>query len=257
MKQFDLEEQKCILKILQIGEFDNAVLTNVFDDVLFDKGVAINLDSGDLLYDMEKYQNVNDIVAIQKIIIKRALLIKYLEEHHYIYIINDSPDLIPIVGDSFNTSISQKLPTEIADILRRTTYRIYVDSSLRAFINQSFKTTDEITIDEAKKQTKYARYTLVATVISLVLTLTVSIITSFTSPSKRQTQDLIQEVKYIQLLSSDFNEGIGRQLKILIKGSRDIVMQNDTIIQTTSKQTKMLNQINRNVDDWYKNQNSN
>ena len=257
MKQFDAQEQQWIWQIYQIGESDNAVLTNVFYDVLFDKGVAINLDSGDLLYDMEKYQNVNDIVAIQKNIIKRALLLKYLEEHHYIYIINDSPDLPPIVGDRFNTSISQKLPTEIADILRRITYRIYVDSSLRAFINQSFKTTDEIAIDEAKKQTKHARKTFVATVISLFLTIAVSIITFFTSPSKWQTQDLIQEVKYIQLLISDFNEGIGRQLKILIKGSHDIVMQNDTIIQTTSKQTKMLNQINRNVDDWHTNQNSN
>ena len=130
MKQFDAQEQQWIREISQIGESDEAVLTNVFDDVLFNKGVAINLDSGDLLYDMEKYQNVNDIVAIQKIIIKRALLIKYLEEHHYIYIINDSPESISVVGDKFKTSIAQKLPTEIADILRRTTYRIYADSSL-------------------------------------------------------------------------------------------------------------------------------
>jgi hypothetical protein len=255
MKQFDLEEQQWILKILQIGESDEAVLTNVFADVLLNKGVAINLDSGALLYDMEKYKDINDIIAIQKIIIKRALLIKYLEEHHYIYIINDSPESIPVVGDKFKTSIAQKLPTEIADILRRTTYRIYADSSLRAFVGQSFKTTDEITIEEARKQTKYARYTLVATVISLFLTLVFSIITWFTSPSKNQAQELIQEVKYTQPLISNFSESAERQLKILIKGSRDIVMQNDTIIQTSSKQTKMLNQINRNMNYWHKNQN--
>mgnify|MGYP003448069564 CR=1 FL=1 len=162
---------------------------------------------------------------------------------------------ISVVGDKFKTSIAQKLPTEIADILRRTTYRIYVDSSLRAFIDQSFKTTDEITIEEAKKQTKYARCTLVATVISLIVTFVVSIITWFTSPSKNQAQELIQEVKYTQPLISNFSESAERQLKILIKGNRDIVMQNDTIIQTSSKQTKMLNQINRNMNDWHKNQN--
>lgn len=255
MKQFDAQEQQWIREISQIGESDEAVLTNVFADILHNKGVAINLDSGDLLYDMEKYQNVNDIVAIQKIIIKRALLIKYLEEHHYIYIINDSPESISVVGDMFKTSIAQKLPTEIADILRRTTYRIYADSSLRAFVGQSFKTTDEITIEEAREQTKYAKCTLVATVISLFLTLVFSIITWFTSPSKNQAQELIQEVKYTQPLISNFSESAERQLKILIKGSRDIVMQNDTIIQTSSKQTKMLNQINRNMNDWHKNQN--
>lgn len=253
MKQFDAQEQHWIWQICQIGESDNAVLTNVFADVLFNKGVAINLDSGDLLYDMEKYQNVNDIVAIQKNIIKRALLIKFLEEHYYIYIINDSPDLIPIVGDRFNTSISQKLPTEIADILRRTTYRIYVDSSLRAFINQSFKTTDEITIDEAKKQTRYARYTLVATVISLALTLTVSIITSFTSPSKKQAKELIQEVRYTQPLISNFGESLETQLKILVNDNNDMVMQKDTIIQTARKQTRILNQLNKNVKVLLKN----
>lgn len=253
MKQFDAQEQQWIREISQIGESDEAVLTNVFDDVLFNKGVAINLDSGNLLYDMEKYQNVNDIVAIQKIIIKRALLIKYLEEHHYIYIINDSPESISVVGDKFKTSIEQKLPTEIADILRRTTYRIYADSSLRAFINQSFKTTDEITIEEAKKQTKYARCTFVATVISLFLTLVFSIITWFTSPSKNQAQELIQEVRYTQPLISNFGESLETQLKILVNDNNDMVMQKDTIIQTARKQTRILNQLNKNVKVLLKN----
>jgi hypothetical protein len=253
MKQFDAQEQHWIWQICQIGESDNAVLTNVFADVLFNKGVAINLDSGDLLYDWEKYKELNNIIAIQKIIIKRALLIKYLEEHNYIYIINDSPDSIPVVGDTFETSIVQKLPTEIADILRRTTYRIYVDSSLRAFINQSFKTTDEITIEEAKKQTKYARYTLVATVISLVLTLTVSIVTLFISPSKKQAKELIQEVRYTQPLISNFGESLEAQLKILVNDNNDMVMQKDTIIQTARKQTRILNQLNKNVKVLLKN----
>lgn len=253
MKQFDAQEQQWIREISQIGESDEAVLTNVFDDVLFNKGVAINLDSGDLLYDMEKYQNVNDIVAIQKIIIKRALLIKYLEEHHYIYIINDSPESISVVGDKFKTSIAQKLPTEIADILRRTTYRIYADSSLRAFVGQSFKTTDEITIEEAREQTKYARCTFVATVISLFLTLVFSIITWFTSPSKNQAQELIQEVKYTQPLISNFGESLETQLKILVNDNNDMVMQKDTIIQTARKQTRILNQLNKNVKVLLKN----
>ena len=253
MKQFDAQEQHWIWQICQIGESDNAVLTNVFADVLFDKGVAINLESGDLLYDWEKYKELNNIIAIQKIIIKRALLIKYLEEHNYIYIINDSPDSIPVVGDTFETSIVQKLPTEIADILRRTTYRIYVDSSLRAFINQSFKTTDEITIEEAKKQTKYARYTLVATVISLIVTFAVSIITLLISPSKKQAKELIQEVRYTQPLISNFGESLETQLKILVNDNNDMLMQKDTILQTARKQTRILNQLNKNVKVLLKN----
>lgn len=253
MKQFDAQEQHWIWQIYQIGESDNAVLTNVFADVLFNNGVAINLDSGDLLYDWEKYNELNNIIAIQKIIIKRALLIKYLEEHNYIYIINDSPNSIPVVGDIFETSIVQKLPTEIADILRRITYRIYVDSSLRAFIDQSFKTTDEITIEEAKKQTKYARCTFVATVISLIVTFVVSIITLLISPSKKQAKELIQEVRYTQPLISNFGESLETQLKILVNDNNDMVMQKDTIIQTARKQTRILNQLNKNVKVLLKN----
>ena len=247
MKQFDLEEKQCIAKIHQIGNSTNGVLTNVFEDVLFNKGVAINLDNGYLLYDLEKYSDVNNILDIQRFIIKRALLIKYLEEHNYIYIINDSSAPISIIGDSFTTPLIQKLPTDITDILRRTTYRIYADSSLRAFIGQSFKTTDEITIEEAQKQTKYAKRTLVATVISLIITFILSIITSCTSPSKKQANELIQEVKYAQPLISNIGECVGRQLNILIKDNSDIVLQHDTIIQTERQQIKMLNQIDKNM----------
>lgn len=161
MKHFSTEDQKLILKIWQIGQSDNAVLTNIFEDVLFGKGIAFDLTQGAILYEYEKYKgDISTLMAVQKVIIQRALIIKYLEENNYIYIINDgnSSENFPTIGDTrIANPVSQILPTDIADIVRRTLYRIYADNSLLDFIHLEYKTPDDIVIEEARNQTEEAR----------------------------------------------------------------------------------------------------
>jgi hypothetical protein len=245
MKQFDLEEKKCIEKICKIAESKSGVLTNVFEDVLFGHGIAFDLARGAILYDIEKYENkIEDILLIQKIIIKRALLIKYLERNNYLYIIIDSvTEPLSQIGDSFKTSILQELPTDIADILRRTTYLVYIDSSLKDFISNNFKTIDDISIEEAKEQTKLARCTFKAAVISLLLSIVVSIIPFFISPSQEQVEAIMLDVDSI------YNTGkyMETQLDNIIKNSNYIVISNDSIIQLEKKQTNFIYQINDKV----------
>ena len=248
MKQFDAQEQHWILQICQIGESDNAVLTNVFADVLSNKGVAINLDSGDLLYDWEKYKELNNIISIQKIIIKRALLIKYLEEHHYIYIINDSPESILRIGDKFETPIVQKLPTEIADILRRTMYRIYVDSTLRAFISQSFKTTDEITIEEAQKQTKSAKVqtnlawgALACSIITILLSLTLP----RCSDDDLYHDEVLRQIGCTNTIIKESFHNLDAHADSLVTIGNIVVLHTDSIINLEHSNLKATNKTNR------------
>ena len=256
MKQFDVEEQQCIDHILNIGQSSNGVLTNVFADVLFGNGVAVNLDSGDILYNHEKYKNIDDILSIQRIIIKRALLIKYLEEHNYIYIINDSPETIPFIGDKFNDSIVQKLPTDIADIIRRTTYRIYADSSLQAFTNQNFKTTDEIIIEESKLQTEYAKIqseeskkqtqsaqkqtilswiALVCAIITAIASIVVPIKLNKCSKVEEYQDGVLHYLNQTNTTIVQSTNGLKNDMDSIKNIGSEIVKQNEILIKTNEK----------------------
>lgn len=161
MKKFSAEELNIIKQIYDNKDNATYVVTNIFMDIVFGHGIAFNITTGEILYEFSKH-NIGEILAIQKIVINRALLIKYLEENKYIYLINDGSSVggTAPVGDTITTPIVQTLPTEIADILRRTRYRVLVDYSLISFINNGFKTQDDIQIEEAKKQTIISKNTL-------------------------------------------------------------------------------------------------
>ena len=193
MKHFTQREKNIIIGIQQGTNFDSYVLTNAFADLLYDKGVAFDSLKGFLQYDGSKY-NISSILQVERDLIETALLIQYLIDNQYIYLIKDSKEPpLPWIGDPRSNPVGKAIPKDIADIINNSQVRIFAMSSLADLVEDDFKTYEEKqlllaqeqlnvasgSLEEAKKQSSSAKRTLrwsIAACIIAILTLLASIL---------------------------------------------------------------------------------
>lgn len=192
MKHFTKREQNIIRGIIDGAAQDTYVLTNVFNDVLFGRGVAFDSEKGFLQFDNSKY-NVSSILQVEQEFIEIALLIQYLIANQYIYLIVDSQEPpLPWIGDALKNPIGKQIPRDIAGIVINSFVRIVVLNKLEDLVNNDFRTYEEQqlrlaqnqlkiatgSLEEAKRQSSSARKTLgwsIATCIIAILTLLANI----------------------------------------------------------------------------------
>ena len=188
MKHFTEREQIVIRGIINGAAYDSYVLTNAFMDLLDGKGVAFDSQKGFLQFDNSKY-NVSSILQVEQEFIETALLIQYLINNQYIYLIVDSQEPpLPWIGDALKNPIGKQIPRDIADIFLNSFVRIVVLNKLKDLVSNNFLTYEEQqlciaqqqldiatgSLQEAHEQTKSSRKTLrwsIVTCIIAILTL--------------------------------------------------------------------------------------
>ena len=184
-KQFSNKEKALLTSIYNAKDSNTYVLTNVFAQWLdTNVGIRFDLEKGQLVYDYARYNDSDTILNIKKEIISTALFIKYLEDNGYIYIIQDdtTTEQPSYVGAyDIKNPISLSLPPEIAHIITRSLYNIYVSYDLRLFVENGFKTDEDLQLTQAaanleasQKQIKISRWSLMVSALALVCTLIVS-----------------------------------------------------------------------------------
>jgi len=188
MKHFTQREQIVIRGIINGAAYDSYVLTNAFNDLLFGQGVAFDSPKGFLQFDNSKY-DVSSILKVEQEFIETALLIQYLINNQYIYLIVDSQEPpLPWIGDALKNPIGKQIPRDIADIFLNSFVRIVVLNKLEDLVSNNFLTYEEQqlhiaqrqldiatgSLQEAHEQTKRSRKTLrwsIVTCIIAILTL--------------------------------------------------------------------------------------
>lgn len=185
MKHFTEREQIVIRGIINGAAYDSYVLTNAFMDLLDGKGVAFDSQKGFLQFDNSKY-NVSSILQVEQEFIETALLIQYLINNQYIYLIVDSQEpLVPWIGDALKNPIGKQIPRDIADIFINSFVRIIVLSKLEDLVSNNFLTYEERqlciaqrqldvaagSLQEAHEQTKSARKTLCWSIVTCIIAL--------------------------------------------------------------------------------------
>ena len=188
MKHFTEREQIVIRGIINGAAYDSYVLTNAFMDLLDGKGDAFDSQKGFLQFDNSKY-NVSSILQVEQEFIETALLIQYLINNQYIYLIVDSQEPpLPWIGDALKNPIGKQIPRDIADIFLNSFVRIVVLNKLKDLVSNNFLTYEEQqlhiaqrqldiatgSLQEAHEQTKSSRKTLrwsIVTCIIAILTL--------------------------------------------------------------------------------------
>ena len=162
MKTFSEQEQK-ILKYIVLNRNSNTfILANVFNEWFDETGVLFDLKTGDVVYDSERLGNdpVNKILSDEHGVIEIALLVKYLVDKGYIYVIKDTRNEINLnqLGKNLsNSKIFHELPKDIVKIVQQSLYRVFVSYELVEIVQNNFQSKEAQQLQVAVSQLSHAQ----------------------------------------------------------------------------------------------------
>ena len=159
MRQFSNQEKELIYSIYENRNSNNYVLANVFNKWIFaENAVSFDFSKSTMMFEFSKNPTVDTTLDIQRDIIKTALLIKFLQDEGYIYLIEDNATINkPITfGPIFNQSLSVNLPSDINNIIYHTLNRVFVSYALIQLVENDFMTYEELQLQSANNQLKAA-----------------------------------------------------------------------------------------------------
>lgn len=145
MKTFNLKEQQILEYIVRNRNSNTFVLANVFNQWFDQTGVSFNVDTGAIIYDLNGDVDIDRILKDEHGIIEVALLVKYLVDKGYIYVIKDSKGEIDIkkLGKNLSgTNIFHTLPKDIVTIIKQSLYRVFVANDLVELVNNEFQSIE-------------------------------------------------------------------------------------------------------------------
>lgn len=264
-RQYSENEKALIASIYDAKDSNNYVLTNVFNPWLYEmQGISFNLQKGTCLFDMAVYNHdVDTMLNIKKNIIGTALLIKHLEDSGYIYIIQDRTSTNPpiYIGASIKTPVEVDFPMDIAWIIKRSLYNIYVSSALISFVENGFRTYEDLQLnqasdnltqakkqlEESKKQTKYARYTLYTAIATIIISAIAPFMVSFLTGEDTYKNDLQNTLNQTYNILENSTENILTSIDSLNATGNHFKLQNEDVIQNLKRQERLLKTMNNRI----------
>ena len=203
MKTFSEKEQKILEYIVYNRNSNTFVLANVFNQWLDRTGVSFNVDTGEIRYDCNCNVNVDRILKDEHGIIEVALLVKYLVDKGYIYVIQDSKGEVDIkkLGKNLSgTNILHILPKDIAKIIKQSLYRVFVTNDLVELVNNEFQPIETrqlifaiSQLTQAQKQLEIAQKQLATT-------------ENQTNELQKQTNEIHEQTNKVQLQLDEARE---------------------------------------------------
>lgn len=264
-RQYSENEKALIASIYDAKDSNNYVLTNVFNPWLYEmQGISFNLQKGTCLFDMAVYNHdVDTMLNIKKNIIGTALLIKHLEDSGYIYIIQDRTSTNPptYIGASIKTPVEVDFPMDIAWIIKRSLYNIYVSSALISFVENGFRTYEDLQLnqasdnltqakkqlEESKKQTKYARYTLYTAIATIIISAIAPLMVPFLMGEDTYKNDLQNTLNQTYNMLENSTENILTSIDSLNATGNHFKLQNEDVIQNLKRQERLLRTMNNRI----------
>lgn len=182
MRRFNKREQ-CIIKnlIKGFGSSLQYLPINAFDYIFQSNNIEMHPQNPDELIFYFKNQcsiDLDKIISISKELIEIAVLIQYLQQEGLIlnYNIGTTKNLnnsIAYQHNKYTFPLSVKIPSDIGiTLLSCNTNPIFIVENLKELVNNNFKTFEDLSLEESRKQTensfKAVRLSLVSIVISLI-----------------------------------------------------------------------------------------
>lgn len=195
------------------------IAANLFYNLFFQHGVAYYLNSRELtFYRRREEVTPDEIINIKDEVIEIAFLLEYLEKEGLIYYIEDNNNSLPDIGvlgeniiqENQFIEVTVEIDPKTESVLRKTmTYRVIAGITLRTFVENGFKTVDDLQLDEAKiqsetaikslkeakKQTKWSRWAVVVAVIAMCVTIVVQKCSTQSVRVEEVKSPVIQEIK--------------------------------------------------------------
>ena len=182
MRKFNQTEQAIIRKLVkETHEHIDYLLINVYMDIFYQHPVEYN--NGSLIFYSQGTHSAKEILEIEKKIIDISLLLSFLEENRYIYLIDDNSsesEKLKNVGGYFTEGlkgIGKKLDPKMSKIIENAlNHRAFVSEDLIQLVKNDFKTVEEQTLEEAKKQSRNSHKSVSIAFIAVVISVLIPIL---------------------------------------------------------------------------------
>lgn len=164
MRHFSVNEKKAIERIVNWSSSNQFTLINAYDDIFHRNKVGFDHKTNQLIFyrNIEDDNLLDDLLTVEHEILEKSILIKYLIDNRYIYLIHDDSNQSLSKIDGFVKEglfpIKKSIDKGISRILYKSiNHRVFVSQDLVDLYKSDFKTIEDKTLDEAREQTSLAR----------------------------------------------------------------------------------------------------
>ena len=223
MRKFSEFEKECIRYIVNLSRNNlSFVLVNAYNDIFYREKIEYKINTTHLKFyrDIDNV-SVDEILSIEKEIVIKSLLIKYLVDNRYIFLVNDTTSDQDITLGNFLKDglipFQKDISPEISEVLSYSALnRIFVSFDLVYLVENGFRTIEDEALEESRKQTEKAGETIKLSGWAIFIS-SVSILVAILVP-----------ICYNSTIKVDYNQ----EKRILIKDSlrnRDIINHLESI----------------------------
>lgn len=177
MRHFSATEKTTIKSIVEQSSSSQYILINAYGDIFYSKKVEFDHKNCQLVFyrDIDSVE-LDDILSVEHEILERSILIKYLIDNRYIYLIDDnSVNEITSIGGFLKDGlipIKKDISKEVSDILYKcANHRVFVGQDLIELYKNGYKSIEDAAIDEAREQTKLSKRTLFVSILALLFSI--------------------------------------------------------------------------------------
>ena len=229
MRKFSELEKSYIKHLVKKSDYQSNFPINILDGLFVNRKVVFDAHKEDEPYlifyrkENEEFSLPAEIKELNNAFMELALLIRYLKDQGLIQQIDYKKKRLiypPVDEKDDDTlenykreglhSIAEKMDKIAADFLLECVNKsVFVGQTLKDLVDNDFKSIEERSLDEAKKQTKYARTAVYVAIFAMIL----SVVLSKCSVTLDEKQNL-------------FKRPINVKDSVLIKNQSDFVIPN-------------------------------
>ena len=229
MRKFSELEKSYIKHLVKKSDYQSNFPINILDGLFVNRKVVFDAHKEDepclIFYrkENEEFSLPAEIKELNNAFMELALLIRYLKDQGLIQQIDYKKKRLiypPVDEKDDDTlenykreglhSIAEKMDKIAADFLLECVNKsVFVGQTLKDLVDNDFKSIEERSLDEAKKQTKYARTAVYVAIFAMIL----SVVLSKCSVTLDEKQNL-------------FKQPINVKDSVLIKNQSDFVIPN-------------------------------
>lgn len=194
MRKFSKLEKTYIKHLVKKSDYQSNFPINILDELFVNRKVVFDAHKEDepclIFYrkENEEFSLPAEIKELNNAFMELALLIRYLKDQGLIQQIDykEKRLIYPPVDDKDDDtlknykregrhSIAEKMDKIAADFLLECMNKsVFVGQTLKDLVDNDFKSIEERSLDEARKQTKYARRAVYVAIFAMILSVVLS-----------------------------------------------------------------------------------